>query len=56
MTATQRSILDVLDQPHNLDQIAAATDLPTQNVQADLSLMQIHGAIEKSGSTYQRKC
>ena len=56
LTATQRRILDVLGQPHNLDQIAAATDLPIQNVQADLALMQIRGAIEKSGSTYQRKC
>lgn len=56
LTATQRRIFDVLGQPHNLDQIAAATDLPIQNVQADLALMQIRGAIEKSGSTYQRKC
>ena len=55
LTATQRRILEALGEPRSLDQIAAAADLSVQDVQADLTLLQIRGAIEKSGSTYQRK-
>jgi DNA processing protein len=55
LTDTQRRILDALAEPGSLDQIAAGADLSVQDVQADLTLLQIRGVVEKTGSTWQRK-
>jgi DNA processing protein len=52
---SQRKILAALEQPQTLDQLAAAAGLPIHVVQADLTMLQIRGAIVRQGATVSRR-
>ena len=55
LTDTQRQIVDALDEPRNLDELAAATGLAVAAISADLTLLQIRGAVDKQGPAFVRK-
>ena len=52
LTDSQRKIFDALSAPQALDQLAAATGMAVQAVQADLTMLEIRGVIRKEGTTF----
>jgi len=50
LTDTQRRLVDALDRPVTLDQIAAATGLSMAVIQADVTVLQIRGLIGRQGA------
>ncbi len=54
-TAPQRSILDAIEQPQTLDQIIAVTGLSVSQAQSELTMLEIRGAIKRSGGLFVRK-
>lgn len=54
LTDTQRQIVDALDEPRNLDELAVVTRLAVAAIQADLTVLQIRGAIDKQGPVFTR--
>lgn len=55
LSASQRKILQVLKEPAGLDQIAAATGLAVPTIQADLTVLQIRGLVERGAGFFRRK-
>ncbi|MFA9476745.1 DNA-processing protein DprA [Phycisphaerales bacterium AB-hyl4] len=55
LTDTQTSIVKVLAEPCSLDQVAAHTGLPVQTIQADLTMLEIRGAIQRRGGLFVRR-
>ena len=55
LTDSQRKVLDALDEPSDLDRLAARSGLPISTLQADLTMLQIRGAVTKEGSRFARK-
>lgn len=55
LTDSQRSIVEALDGPQSLDQLAAKTGLVVSVIQADLTMLQIRGLIERHAGTYVSK-
>ncbi|MCC6682605.1 MAG: DNA-protecting protein DprA [Phycisphaeraceae bacterium] len=54
-TTPQRSILDAIEQPLTLDQIIAVTGLSVSQVQSELTMLEIRGAVKRSGGLFVRK-
>lgn len=52
---SQRRIVEVLDQPRTLDEVAALSGLAVQQVQSDLTMLEIRGAVARSGGLFRRK-
>lgn len=55
LTDSQRSIVEAMDGPQSLDQLAAKTGLVVSVIQADLTMLQIRGLIERHAGTYVTK-
>ena len=55
LSASQRRIVEALDEPLGLDQLAAATELSVQALQADLTMLQIRGIIDRNGAVFNRR-
>lgn len=55
LTDPQRKIVDALAGPSSLDQLVAWTGLPIQNVQAELTMLEIRGAVRRQGGLFTRK-
>jgi len=55
LTDSQRSIVDALDSPQSLDQLAARTGLTVSVIQSDLTMLQIRGLIEHHAGAYVKK-
>jgi DNA processing protein len=55
LTASQRQIIEALDQPRTLDQLVAVTELEAAQVQSELTLMELHGTIERQGGLVKRR-
>ncbi len=55
LTDPQRRLLDALDQPRSLDQLADSTGLTIPKVQADLTMLQIRSLITHQSGQYHRR-
>lgn len=55
LTPSQRSIVEALDAPLSLDQLVARTALPVATIQADLTLLQLRGLIERRDGKLARR-
>ena len=55
LTTSQKKIVEALDQPLALDQLAAATGLAVQTIQADLTMLQIRGLVARQEGCFARK-
>ncbi len=55
LTPSQRKIMHALDQPRQLDQISSLSGLAIHTIQADLTLLEIRGMIQKNGAQFSRR-
>lgn len=55
LTDSQRRIVESLQQPRGLDDLATVTSLPVPKLQADLTMLQIRGLIGKENGKFARK-
>lgn len=55
LTDSQQRIVEALSEPRTLDQLTRATDLPVQQLQADLTLLEIRGAVRRQGGQFTRR-
>lgn len=51
----QRQIMGVLGEACSLDEVTARTGLPVQNVQVELTMLEIRGVVKRSGGKFQAK-
>ena len=54
-TDAQKSVLEALTEPLDVDQLADKTGLPIHVLQAELTLLQVRGSVGKSGAAYFRR-
>ncbi len=54
LTSTQQKVIGALEAPLALDQLAGATGLSVQQLQADLTLMEIRGLVRRVGGLIHR--
>ena len=54
LTESQRKIVDVLDEPMALDQLAGATGLAMHVIQADLTMLEIRGTVRRDAGRFVR--
>lgn len=50
-----QKIVAMLDEPRSLDEIAAWTGLPAGSVQAELTMLEIRGAVRREGGLFVRR-
>lgn len=55
LTDTQADIVQALAEPRSLDQVAAHTGLPVHTIQADLTMLEIRGTIQRRGGLFVRR-
>lgn len=55
MSEGQRAIVALLDEPRSLDEIAARVDLPAGRVQAELTMLEIRGAIRREAGRFAKR-
>ncbi len=55
LTEAQKKIVDALSGPSSLDQLVAWTGLPIQSVQAELTMLEVRGAVSRQGGLFSRK-
>ncbi len=55
LTASQRAIIEALDAPRSLDEIAAGTGLAVSVVQADLTMLEIRSAVRRERGLFMRR-
>jgi DNA processing protein len=51
----QQKIIEALQGPSSLDQLVAWTGLPVQKVQAELTMLEVRGAVRRQGGLFTRK-
>jgi DNA processing protein len=54
-TDAQKLVLEALNEPLDVDQLADKTGLPIHVLQAELTLLQVRGSVGKSGAAYFRR-
>lgn len=54
LSEPQRKIIEALEHPRSLDQVAVWTELPVARVQAELTLLEIRGSIRRLNSFFVR--
>lgn len=52
---SQKKIVEALDEPRSLDQLVSWTGFPAGPVQADLTMLEIRGVIQRKGGLFVRK-
>lgn len=52
LTDTQQRVVAALNEPRALDELAAATGLPVSGLQADLTVLEIRGVLERAGGRF----
>jgi DNA processing protein len=55
LTAPQQTIFDALAGPSSLDELVARTDLPIQNIQAELTMLEVRGTVKRQGGLFARR-
>jgi len=55
LSDAQKRIVEALSQPRSLDQLVATTELPTHQVQSELTLLELQGHIERCGGLLKRR-
>ena len=50
-----KSIIDVLDAPRSLDEIVNWTGLPAAQVQTELTMLEIRGAVARQGGLFVKR-
>lgn len=51
----QQKIVDALSGSSSLDQLVARTGMPIQQVQAELTMLEVRGAVRRAGGLFSRK-
>lgn len=54
-SSTGKSIVDVLDTPRSLDEIVNWTGLPTSQVQTELTMLEIRGAVTRQAGLFVKR-
>jgi predicted Rossmann fold nucleotide-binding protein DprA/Smf involved in DNA uptake len=54
MSETQKSILEALDAPRTLDQLAIELKLDAAKVRADITMLEIRRRVVRRGSVFER--
>lgn len=54
LTGSQQTIMGVVDEPRSLDQIVALSGVAAGQVQADLTVLEIRGALKRRGGLFVR--
>jgi DNA processing protein len=54
-SANGRSIVEVLDTPRSLDEIVSWTGLPANQVQTELTMLEIRGAVSRQGGLFVKR-
>jgi DNA processing protein len=52
---TQQTLLDAMDSPRSIDELAAIASLDVARVRSELTVMQVRGRVVSRGGLYQRK-
>ncbi len=55
LNENQKKVMGVLDKPRTLDEVVTATGLPAHKVQVELTMLEIRGAVKRSGGRFERK-
>ncbi len=55
LTDPQRQIVEALNGPSSLDQLVAWTGMPIQKVQAELTMLEVRGAVRRQSGLFSRK-
>ncbi len=55
LTEVQKKLVDAMAGPSSLDQLVAWTGLPIHRVQAELTMLEIRGAVRRNGGLFTRK-
>ena len=55
LTQVQQKLMDAMDGACSLDQLVAWTGLPIHQVQAELTMLEIRGAVRRKGGLFERK-
>lgn len=55
LTQPQQAIVDAIRGPTSLDQVVAISGLPVHQVQAELTMLEVRGAIRREGGLFTRK-
>ena len=55
LTNPQQTIVDAIKGPSSLDQLVAWTGLPVHQVQSELTMLEVRGAIRREGGLFTRK-
>ena len=55
LTDVQRKLVEAMSGACSLDQLVAWTGLPVQRVQAELTVLEIRGAVRRSGGLFERR-
>jgi len=55
LTASQQQVVDVLKGPSTLDQLVAWTGLPVQQLQAEMTMLEVRGVVSRKGGLYAPK-
>lgn len=55
-TGEGRSIIEILDTPRSLDEIVNWTSLPVAQVQTELTMLEIRGAVARQGGLFVKRC
>jgi DNA processing protein len=55
LTPSQRTLIEALREPADLDALVSRTNLPVAQIQADLTMLQIRGAIKRQGGKFERQ-
>ena len=52
LTPSQRAVLEGLSAPSSLDELVARTGLPIQDVQAELTMLEVRGEVRRHGGVF----
>lgn len=55
LNENQKKIMAALEGSRTLDEVMAATGLPAHKVQVELTMLEIRGAVKRSGGRFERK-
>lgn len=55
LSTVQRKIIDLLDEPRSLDQLITWSQLAAQQVQSELTMLEIQGRIKRQGALFVKR-
>ncbi len=55
LSEAQRKVIAALEEPRSLDELAAATAVPIQQLQSELTMLELRGSVKRSGGLFIRR-